>query len=136
MLKITSAQINLTIGDIAGLGPPEPSRGPLFAQLASTFLDLAPVPGFSWRCAWPGGTSVSSWVERYDRTVARYSRTANVGSLPTIARIWGAIRDDEAAVIVDQDNLRTWVWHDGACVELHDSDPLVRIAHAARLVVG
>jgi hypothetical protein len=73
-------------------------------------------------------------VDRFSSTLARYSRTANVGSIPTIARIWGAIRNGAAAAIVDQENLRTWVWQEGSCIELTELDPFDRLAHAARLV--
>ena len=118
------------------MGPPEQPTDATFAQLAAAFLELVGDAGFSWRCAWTGENSISSWVDRYGSTLTRYGRTASVGSIPTIARIWGATRDGVAAAIVDQENLRTWVWSGGACVELTDTDPFDRIAEAVRLETG
>ena len=129
-------QAATTIGAIAGLGPQEPSTGAPFAQLAAVFLESVGDTGFSWRCAWPGENFISPWVDRYSGALARYRRTASAGSIPTIARIWGAIHDGAAAVIVDQENLRTWVWQEGTCVELQETDPLDRVAHAVRLAKG
>ncbi len=129
-------QAAATIGAIAGLGPTEHAAGTSFAQMAVQFLDQAKSPGWSWRCAWPGDGNVSEWVERYRTPLARYNRTEPTGTLPTIARIWGATRDGEVAVIIDQQNLRTWAWHNGAIVELKDPDPLERITHAARLATN
>lgn len=127
-------QAAITIGAIAGMGPRERSSEATFAQLAAAFLTLVGEGGFSWRCAWSSENSVPSWVDLYSGPLARYSRTANVGSIPTIARIWGATRNGAAAAIVDQENLRTWVWQTGSCIELTDTDPFDRLAHAARLV--
>ena len=126
----------VTLGAIAGLGPPETATAPRFAQLAAAFLELVGDTGFSWRCAWPGENSIPAWVDRYSRPLARYGRTASTGSIPSIARVWGAIRGGMAAVIVDQENLRTWVWRDGTCIELHNAEPLDRMVQAARTATG
>lgn len=127
-------QAAITIGAIAGMGPRERSSEATFAQLAAAFLALVGEAGFSWRCAWTSENSVPSWVDLYSGPLARYGRTSDVGSIPTIARIWGAIRNGAAAAIVDQENLRTWVRQKGSCIELTDTDPFDRLAHAARLV--
>lgn len=131
-----TGQAAATLGAIAGLGPPEAATGPRFAELAAAFLELADAAGFSWRCAWPSENSIPAWVDRYSSPLARYSRTASVGSIPIIARIWGATGDGTAVTIVDQENLRTWVWRGGACVELQNADPFDRIAEAARVAAS
>lgn len=124
------------VGAIAGLGRKEVASGPCFAEVALAFLEAVQEPGWSWRCAWPDSGEVSPWVERYRTSLARCKRRPVGGALPTIARIWGAVRDGEAAVIVDQQNLRTWVWVDGDVRQLSQGDPLERIATAVELVVA
>lgn len=125
-----------TIGAIAGLGVKEIASGPGFAQLAAALHERADAPSISWRCAWPGENSIPSWVDRYSAVLTRYSRTAPPGSIPTVARIWGAEREGEALAIIDQENLRTWVWSGTSVVELRDSDPLDRIARIADIARG
>lgn len=124
------------VGAIAGLVQERHAAGPCFAEAAVAFLEAANEPGWSWRCAWPDGVEVSSWVERYRGALTRYSRASAGDVLPTIARIWGAIRDDEAAVILDQENLRAWMWIDGTVKELREGDPVERIRTAAKLVAS
>jgi len=118
------------IGAITGLGPAQETATTNFAKLALRFLDEIGELGWSWRNAWPGG-AVTPWVDRFSTTLRQYNREPVGGRLPTIARIWGAISAGDAAVIVDQENLRTWVWSNGACTELKSTDPIVRIAEAA-----
>ena len=108
------------VGAIAGLGMPELSKQPTFAQTAVDLLEASPLSGWSWQCATPGSNDVSQWVERFRVPLRQYGRTpAAVGRLPTIARIWGAVQDGAASLIVDQDNLRTWIW-DGEFVRSLD----------------
>jgi hypothetical protein len=106
------------VGAMAGLGMREPLKRPTFAQMAVDILEASPpLSGWSWRCASLGGHETSQWVERFRVPLRQYSRTPTaVGRLPTIARIWGAVRDGAASVIVDQENLRTWIW-DGEGVQ-------------------
>ncbi|HEV2809825.1 MAG TPA: hypothetical protein VGV93_05435 [Acidimicrobiales bacterium] len=124
------------VGGIAGLGMKEVASGPCFAEVALGFVEAAQERGWSWRCAWPDSGEVSGWIERYKTPLARYKRSSVGAALPTIARIWGAVRDGEAAVIVDQQNLCTWVWVGGEVREVGAGDPLERIATAAELVVA
>jgi hypothetical protein len=91
---------------------------------------------WSWRCAWADGVEPSPWVERYRGPLKRYNRQAIDNKLPTIARVWGAIRDGEgeAAVIVDQENLRAWAWA-GGHQELVDESPVQRMRVAASIAL-
>ncbi len=116
-------QAAATFGAIAGLGRPEVATSPTFALLAEAFLELVDDPSLSWRCAWPGDNSTSSWLDRFSTAVTRYGRTAGSGALATVARIRGATHDGAAVAILDLVNLRTWVWHEDACVEPQDPDP-------------
>lgn len=126
-------QAAVTVGAIAGMGRSEPASAPCFAEVALAFLEAANDAGWTWRCAWPGDGEVSPWVEQYGVPLRRYSRTSAPGVLPTIARIWGAIREGEAAVIVDQENLRAWVEADGRLRELQGGDPVQRVVAMADL---
>jgi hypothetical protein len=123
-----------TIGAIAGIGPNEPPADPLFAELATEFLDRIGTHGWSWCCAFGGSGRVSSWVEPYREVLRRYRTTAEGSTLPTIARIWGATYNGAAPIIVDQDNLRVWIVDDDACRELSDTDPTQRITRAVELL--
>ena len=123
-----------TIGAIAGLGATEVASGPCFAQLASALLDHVNAPSISWRCAWPGENSIPAWLDRFSAALARYSRTTHPGSVPTIGRIWGVVRDGEALAIIDQESLRTWVWNGASIAELHDADPADRFARVVEIV--
>ena len=121
------------VGAIAGLGPDGTNSPPVFAQLACAFLEATAQPLWSWRCAW--STSDAPWIERYRAPLRRYSRQPVGNRLPAIPRIWGAVRDDEAAVIVDQENLRTWAWVHDTHQELTDENPIQRMRRAASLVL-
>ncbi len=129
-----AGQAAVMIGAVAGLGHPEVAVRRSFAEVASALVEALPGAGWSWRCAWPDGGEVSSWVERYRRPLSRYSRASVRGALPTIARIWGAVRASEAAVIVDQLNLRVWAWSGRTVIEVIEVDPLRRIAASAKLI--
>lgn len=125
------------VGAIAGLSTGEARVGPVFADMASAFLDAATEPVWSWRCAWAAeDAKPSPWIERYRGPLKRYNRQATDNEIPTIARVWGAIRDGEAAVIVDQENLRTWAWVAGKHQELIDESPIQRMRTAASIVLG
>lgn len=121
------------IGAIAGLRK-EAAAGPTFADMAHAFLEAAPGSGWQWRCAWPDEPVVAPWVERYRAPLNRYSRVSVNGNLPTIARIWGAVHDSEAGVIVDQETLRSWVLDGGQVRELLDADPFDRVGSAIAVV--
>ena len=118
------------VGALAGLGQHEAPKGATFPELAVAFLETVNGSGWSWRCAWPDNGDVAPWVERFSRQLQRYNRIPVGDSLPTIARIWGALRDGQAAAIVDQDNLRIWTWTDGAVCEVVDGGPLERMEKA------
>ena len=123
------------VGAIAGLGRPEPAPKPTFPQLAAAFLDRLGSHRWTWRNAAPDAGTTSEWVERYRSQTKRYGRTAPDGKIPPITRIWGAIDESgEAAVIVDQRNLRVWAWSDNQCIEQTAGDPFRRIADAADIV--
>jgi hypothetical protein len=122
------------VGEIAGLGSAEPAR-PTFAELAHTFLEAVGNADWSWRCAWSEGygSPETSWTHRYRPVLRQYYRKSSDGSkLPTIARIWGALHQGDAEVIIDQENLRIWVW-DGAPHELTEGGLADRVHQAARL---
>jgi hypothetical protein len=127
------------VGRMAGLWPPErpgsdgDKADATFAQLASEFLALVEPGEWHWRNAWLDG-NVHDWVDRFKAPLRQYRRTAPLGTLPTIARIWGALSDGEARMIVDQENFRVWVWRDGSVVELAEADRLARIGRGAALV--
>lgn len=108
------------LGSIAGLGPPEHTEHPTFAELAAEFLEHVG-PGWSWRCA-AGGGDVESWLEPYRPVLRRYGREGHGWRLSTIARIWGAIRNGQAAVIIDQNDLRVWVNEAAGCREIDACD--------------
>jgi hypothetical protein len=121
------------VGAIAGLGKHEPVAGPTFPEMAVAFLEAVDQPGWSWRCAWTASGDVAPWVERYQQVLIRYNRTAIDDQLPTIARIWGAVRNGEAAAIVDQDTKRVWTWLEGDVREVVDGGSLERITTVATL---
>ena len=123
------------VGAIAGLGRPEPPAEATFPQLAAAFLERLGSHRWTWRNAAPDAYTTSEWVERYRTQTKRYARTAPDGKIPPITRIWGAIDESgEAAVIVDQRNLRVWAWSDNQCIEQTAGDPYRRIADAADIV--
>lgn len=98
------------IGVMVGLGGSAERQGdrPAFADLLVRFFeDESPGP-LEWRCAWSPEAGVALWVDRYSKVLLRYSRSSTVGQLPTIARIWGGVRNGEAESIIDQINLRRW----------------------------
>jgi hypothetical protein len=127
----------IIIGAIAGLPNGETkASSPGFAQMAVAFLELAKDSTWSWRCAWTDD-EVAAWADRFRAPIKHYGRSAPGGRLPTVARIWGAVNAEAAAVIVDQENLRAWVWYDGACEEVTDvPSPLDRITRAVKLIGG
>lgn len=124
-----------TIGTIAGLGPPHPAPTPCFAEMAAAFLEIAG-PEWSWRCAWPCHEDPSHWVNRFAKPLRRYRRTAPGDEIPTIGRIWGAIHNSEAVLIVDQQNLRTWMWINDGSQELANDHPIDRVVEAASRLLG
>ncbi|MEP1125285.1 MAG: hypothetical protein ABJH68_15480 [Ilumatobacter sp.] len=123
------------LGATAGLGQPTEPTGQSFAEMAAEFLDRIGSHGWSWRCAWfDGKLQPAHWVEPFAKPLHRYQHSAAGAALPTIARIWGAVHDDHAPLIIDQDNLRTWVLVDNGCSEVKDPLPIQRIRHAAELL--
>jgi hypothetical protein len=77
------------VGAIAGFRAGESRAGPGFADMACAFLDAAPEPLWSWRCAWADGGEPSPWVERYRGPLARYNRRPSDNKLPTVATDMG-----------------------------------------------
>jgi hypothetical protein len=120
------------VGAIAGLGMPEASKQPNFAQIAVDLLGAAPQSGWSWRSASPDGGAVPEWVDRFRAPLRRYGRTSTAdGGLPAIARIWGAVVDGAAPVIVDQNNLRIWIWDGESVQSLDHLSPSERLEASA-----
>lgn len=132
---LDAGEAAVTVGAIAGLGKPQSAAAPCFAAMAYAFLQTVGEGDWSWRCAWPDDDEVAPWVERYRIPLRRYSRVSAGDALPTIARIWGAVRLGEAAVIIDQVNLRTWVWSNATATEVTDADPFERVAAVAGLAL-
>lgn len=120
------------IGAMAGLGSSDTEGDiPAFASLAARLFHDPGNADLEWRCAWTPESGGASWVDRYSKVLSRYSRSSPLGELPTIARIWGAVRNGEAEMIVDQSNLRVWVGIERRCIEIAEVDPLERMAAAA-----
>ncbi len=122
------------LAGVAGLGGPQASTDPTFAEMAVAFLDYVPGQQWSWRCAWTDNAVRSAVVDRFRVPLRRYNRASTGEALPTVARLWGAVGSGEALVIADQQNLRTWVWSSGAPQELMHARPVDRIRADARLV--
>jgi hypothetical protein len=123
------------IGAMAGL-PAEQQSASTFPVLAAAFLDAVDDGGWNWRCAWPDGLA-GDLEDRFRSIVRRYrtSTTDTVpATLPTRARLWVAVRDDQAEVLVDQQDLRLWAWNGTAVVPITDADPVARIKRAATVV--
>lgn len=121
----------LKLGAIAGLGKPEKSTGPTFAQMASYFLELVGDPSWQWRNAWPDTGSTASWFDELPMSTAGTATAP--GSLPPAARVWGAMRNDRPHVVINQDTLATWVMTDGSFKQL-SGKPLDRVTKAAQQV--
>jgi hypothetical protein len=120
------------IGSMAGL-PAEPEAAVTFPCIAAAFLDAIDEPGWAWRCAWPA-VQPNDIADRFRRVVGRYRAEApRDETLPTRSRLWAAVRDGHAAVVVDQHDLRTWAWHDSGPIAMTQTDPIDRIRSAAGL---
>ena len=124
-------QAALELGAMAGLGEPTESPGTGLADLATRFLDTVHDPAWTWRCAWAEG-DLRSWVRDFQPSLRSYAHEGKDGSIPTIGRVWGAVRDGQAAVIVDQHNLRVWALIGGKPRKIEHDDPMQRIVNAAQ----
>jgi hypothetical protein len=126
------------IGVTAGLRQEPPSKSPSFCELAAAFLEeVADPDAWTWRCAWSTGDygeGAALGLERFHRVLSRYSRMAAGHAVPTIARIWCAVRGGQAEVAMDQQNLRVWASTPHGITEAPQGDALDRMIFAARLV--
>lgn len=121
------------IGAGAGLGIAEALPTASFPQLALEVLNSA-TTALAWRCAWDPAYGPAGWLDSFPSIFGRYSRTAPDGRIPTVARLWAAV-DPEGAprVIIDHENLRTWV-DAGGRQEIRHEDPVKRAQLAAATV--
>jgi hypothetical protein len=112
-----------------------PHVGPKFAEVASQFLEAVDGSGWTWRCAWPNDGAIPTWVEQYRAVLQAYNLVPSADHLvPTIGRIWGALRDGDAVIIIDQETRRAWAVGSGILNELPREDvvsAMVAVAHGS-----
>lgn len=121
------------IGGIAGLpNNEETGTTHLFPEMAATLLELVAESTWAWQCGWCDG-HVAGWIDKYRSPLRQYQRDNNADLVPPLGRIWGAVHNGDAAVIVDQENLRTWAWDGTSPVEISHENPLDRIADAVEI---
>lgn len=122
------------IGVMAGL-PDEKVTEVTLASVAAAFLDGARDGDWQWRCAWADGY-VPAWIDRYRTLLARYTNDTNSSGPPWLSHIWGAVKDGQAALIVDQTALRAWAWTDAGPVRLQQGGLLEDVRRAAEQLSG
>lgn len=120
------------IGAMTGLGSSEETAQPTFGHLGAAFLEEVDQPGWIWRCAWPNDDG-RRWIDRYGAWLGPYMTPTGDGTTPKLAQIWGAVREQQATVIVDQTSLRVWGLTPDGPTEFRDRDPLERIRRAAQV---
>lgn len=121
------------IASVGGLGRAGPHVGLKFAEVASQFLDAVDGSGWTWRCAWPNDGTIPAWVEQYRAVLHAYNRVPSADYIiPTIGRIWGALCNGDAVIIIDQETLRAWTADSGIVHELPRDDVVGAMVAAAQ----